>query len=624
MKKYLTFYLLTYIFFSPIVHAEEDENIVVLSPLTVTSTRTSQSSKLVSTTLITREDIERLQINTIEEALRGIAGINITNAGGLGKLTAISLRGTESDHVLVLIDGIRVGSASVGQTAFEHLPISEIESIEVVRGPRSSLYGSEAIGGIIHIHTRRGAATTVKPTFSVGTGSHDRQRYSVGVSGSTADSWYNLNLSHEESSGYNSCSSFSACFTVEPDDDGYRNESGSVRLGHRFTDWLLAEGHILYSDGDTEFDADFTTGNQSDFIQQVIGGQVKIQPTDFWGVTLKAGESRDRLKTNYNGAFLSHFNTERLSLSVQNDIRIGEDHLLTLGYDYLNDRVDAMYVDTIFFNGFNGFDETSRHNHAFFAQYQGNFYNHELVLGIREDNDEQFGQHTTWNAAWGYQFSNGFNVSAAYATAYKVPNFIDLYTPFDPANFFFGNPDLQPERSRSYELGIGGQHQWGQWSVNSYVTYIRNLIQYVFATRGPQNVDKARILGLEMIVGTQLYGFDINASLTLLEPEDRSSANKGDVLPNRAEQIFRFDVDRTIGSFGLGATVIAEGHRFDAFGNRAAGFVTLDLRAEYEIIDNLIVQAKVNNVLDKHYQTVAGFDQDNLNLFFTLRYSPEL
>ena len=589
-----------------------------LPPLTVTATRTEQSTFLASTTVITREDIERLQVQSIEQALRGVAGINIANQGGLGKTTSIFLRGTESDHVLVLIDGVKVGSVTTGASAFQFIPISEVEQIEVVRGPRSSLYGSEAIGGIIHIHTRRGADSRVKLSLSAGTGSHDHYRYSAGLSGNIQDSWYNIHASHEQSHGFNACSSglTFGCFADEPDDDGFRNEAGSVRLGHRFSDWLTVEGHALYSDGDTQFDGSSLSGNQADFVQQIIGGQIKIKPLDFWTVVLKGGESRDRERDKFNSVDVSHFNSQRISFSAQNDFAITDDHLLTLGYDYLDDRVDSSTA----------FAVTGRKNQAVFSQYQGNFAQHQIILGVREDFNEQFGNYTTWNAAWGYAFTNGIELSASYGTAFKAPTFNELYFPN------FSNPNLDPERSESYEVGVQGSHDWGHWSLNGYLTNINDLIA-LDSTFIPQNISKARILGLEAIAGTELYGFTLQAQYSLMKPENLAQgSNHGNLLSRRAEQVFRLDIDRHFGPYGwvgpigLGATVIAEGRRFDDLANtrRVAGFVTLDLRAEYEIIEQLVVQAKVNNILDKQYQTVAGFNTDGLNVFFNIKYSPSL
>lgn len=595
--------------FSSLLQAQEQISETTLAPITVTATRTEQDTKLVSTTVIKRADIERLQVNSVEEALRGVAGVNISNSGGLGKTTAVFLRGTNADHVLVLIDGIRAGSATTGTTAFENLPINEIDSIEVIRGPKSSLYGSEALGGIIHIHTRKGANVAFKPTLSASIGSHNHYRYSGGVSGQIESSWYNLNLTHEQTQGFDATDD-----NATPDNDGYNNHAGSLRLGHKFSDNLSIEAHALYAAGRNEYDISPSNWDNGDefakntYIQQIFGGQIKFKPLDFWNATFKAGESRDRYKDK--SIYAGIFDTKRFSLSWQNDFTLTENQLLTLGYDYLNDMVSST----------ESYAESERGNHAGFIQYQGQLDQHQLNLAFRDDHNQQFGHHATWNAAYGYSFANDITVSASYGTAYKAPTFNELYYPN------FGNDKLRPERSSSYEIGVKGKHDWGSWAINHYWTYINNLI-VLDSNWQPNNINRARIRGLEMMAATHLFGFNVQANLSLLDPQNKSyDANAGKVLPRRAEQVFRLDVDKRLDDFSIGASFRAEGRRFDDMENskRIAGFATLDLRAEYTLLKQLTLQAKVNNILNKQYQTVANYNTDDLNLFFTLRYSPNL
>jgi len=595
--------------FSAIVSAQE-EIVETLSPITVTATRTEQASQLVSTTVIKRADIERLQLNSVEEALRGIAGVNITSNGGLGKATSVFMRGTNSDHVLVLIDGVRVGSATTGTTAFQDLPLSEIDNIEVVRGAKSSLYGSEAIGGVIHIHTRTGAKNGFTPVLTASIGSHNRYRASIGAAGKDEKSWYNLNATHEQSQGFNSCDSGLkyGCFANQLDHDGFNNHSGSLRLGHRFSERLLVEFNSLYTHGYNEFDGG--AQNQERFSQQVIGGQVKFKATDFWNLTVKAGESRDRAKNKLDGVYKTSFNTARLSVSAQNDFTLAENNMLSLGYDYLSDEVKSstQYV------------QTKRDNHAGFAQYQGRYQDHQLLLGGRFDHNQQFGDHTTWNAGYGYHFLDAFDISASYATAYKAPTFNQLYYPG------FGSASLTAEKSKNYETGISGKHDWGNWAVNFYQIDIKDLIAFD-STFTPKNISSARIRGMDITASTQLAGFNLQSNLSLLDPRSKETgANAGKLLPRRAQQTFRLDVDKRIDDVSAGASLRAEGRRFDDLANtrRVAGFVTLDLRAEYTLLKQLTLQAKVNNILNKQYQTVAGYNSDDLNLFFTLRYTPNL
>jgi len=597
----------------------------VSPPMVVTATRTAQTvdASLASVSVVTRADIERLQANTVEDVLKRLAGISVVNNGGKGKQTSVFMRGTESDHVLVLIDGVKVGSSTTGTTAFQYLPIDSIERIEVVRGPRSALYGSEAIGGVIQIFTRQ-AKETFTPYFSIGAGSHDSYLISGGVSGKKGDSWYALNASHEETDGFNACDSGPGfgCFTDEPDDDGFRNESGSFRLGHRFADVVDIELHGLYSEGNTHFDGGFSpfffVPNETDFVQQEVGGKASFSPLEIWEVKLSAGQSRDRSENRQSvDGSTSTFNTERDSFSWQNDLTLSEDHLLTLGYDYLVDKVDSTTA----------YAETSRSNNALFAQYQGELEGHKILLGLREDDNEQFGNHTTGNIGWGYTLSNNLELTASFGTAFKAPTFNELYFPL------FGDPDLDPESSETYELGFRRTESWGNWSVSAFETHVDDLIVYdpnhitpSLPFGGANNISKARIRGLELGSSTQLSGWDISAALTLLDPENRQSgsANNGNILPRRAEESFNLDVDHNLGKGRIGFTVFAESHRYDDVANtrRLAGYTLVDLRAEYPIFQNWLLQGKVTNLFNKDYRLASGYTTDGTAAMLTLRYQP--
>ena len=584
-----------------------------IAPIIVTATRTAQTADetLSSVTVITRKEIERQQAQFVQDLLRGIPGVDIANNGGPGKATSVFLRGTESDHVLVLIDGIKVGSATLGTTAFQDIPVEQIERIEIVRGPRSSLYGSEAIGGVIQIFTRKGGGP-LKPYFSLGGDSYHTYNASAGVSGGGERGWFSLNASGIDTEGFNACDGKpspggAGCFTTEPDKDGYRNLSGSLRAGYRFDNGLEMDVHALRAEGKNEFDGSFV--NESESVQQVVGGTARFSPADIWHITLTAGRSRDESDNFKDGAFQSRFDTQRDTLSFQNDLSIAPDHLLTVGGDYQDDRVD----------GTTAYAVTSRDNTGLFTQYQGRFGAHDVQLSLRRDDNEQFGNRNTGGVAWGYALSEGLRLTASYGTAFKAPTFNELYFPG------FGNPNLRPEESDSIELGLSGKATWGHWSLNAYETRINDLIAFDASTFAPANIDQARIRGLEAVLGTRIGSWDLNTNLTLLDPENRSGGpNDGNVLPRRARQSLRLDADRDFGRYRLGATLLAAGKRYDDLANtrELGGYATIDLRAEVALAKDWRVQARVENLLDKDYETAAFFNQPGRSLYLTLRYQP--
>ncbi|MDX2424946.1 MAG: TonB-dependent vitamin B12 receptor [Cycloclasticus sp.] len=579
----------------------------------VTASRTAETTDdtLAAVTVITRDDIERLQAQSVQSVLQGIAGINITNNGGPGKATSVFLRGTESDHVLVLIDGIKVGSATLGTTAFQHIPIEQIERIEIVRGPLSSLYGSEAIGGVIQIFTRKGGGET-KPFFSIGAGRYDTYNASVGVSGGGERGWFSLSASGLDTNGFNACNGKpypggAGCFTIEPDEDGYNNLSGSLRVGYRFESGIEIDAHALQTTGEIEFDGGFV--NESESLQQILGVSVRFSPLDIWQISLVAGSSQDESDNFKDGTFQSRFETERNTASFQNDFSIMDDHLLTLGFDYQKDRVD----------GTTNYSVTSRDNTGVFTQYLATIGNQDLQLSLRQDDNEQFGHHTTGNVAWGYKLHNGLRLNASYGTAFKAPTFNELYYPG------YGNANLEPEESRSIEFGLSGKTGWGSWSSNIYETLIDDLIAYDSSISAPGNIDQARIRGLEVILSTQFKSWNLTTNFTLLDPEnDSNGTNQGNVLPRRAEQSMRIDASHKVGKTTLGSTLIAEGRRYDDLANtrELSGYATVDLRAEYVFAKDWLLQARIENLFDKDYETAAFFNQPGRGLYMTLRYQP--
>ncbi len=583
--------------------------VTTTAPVIVTATRVAESvdETLAPVTVITREDIERRQARSLPELLQGTAGVGFDNTGGRGKVSTVFLRGTESDHVLVLINGIKVGSASSGLTPFQDLPVSQIERIEVVRGPRSHLYGSEAIGGVIQIFTRRGGGE-LAPSLSVGGGSDGTRSASLALSGGGDSAWFNIGVSGEQTDGFDACSGeplVAGCFTVEPDDDGYENTSGSLRAGYRFAGGAEIDLSYLDSDNETEFDGDFQ--NQTETRQKVLGLGFNTMVGESLALKLNVGTSED-LSTNFkDGAFASRFDTERDSVSGQADWFTAGDGILTIGLDYLDDRVTSDQA----------FTETERDNLGLFGQYQGRFGLHDVQIGIRHDDNQQFGTETTGGITVGHQLSGGNRLTGSVGTAFKAPSFNELYFPG------FGNPDLEPEESTSFEFGLESAE--GNWALNVFQTDIDQLIGSDPDTFTAVNVDQARIRGIEAVLAASLGGWDASASLTLLDAENRSGGFRGNDLVRRAGEVLRLDADREFGRFSVGATLLAEGASYDDIANtrRIDSYAVVDLRGGVELSPGWLLQARIENLFDEDYETASFFNQPGRSGYLTLRYSPE-
>jgi vitamin B12 transporter len=593
-----------------IIFAQED--FPDLNQVIVTASRISEpiESAIASVTVITRADIDRLQPHSVDELLTGLAGIATASNGDLGKTTSVFVRGTNSDHLLVLIDGIKIGSATTGTAAWEQLPVEQIDRIEIVRGPVSSLYGSEALGGVVQIFTRHGAPGAPDlPSLEVSGGSHGTYQAEAGYSGSARSGWYNASVSGLYTNGIPICVAnapvTAPCYTTTPQ-QGYWSGSAALSGGYRW-DNGTATLDFLRADGDTKFDGNIFSGDESRVVQQVLGGTVTVTPRADLSITLAAGQSLDRSQLYFSGTPDGFFNTRRETASWLNQWALTPAQKLLLGTDFEH---DAIASDA-------GYAVQSRNDTGVFGLYQWLAGREELQLSGRYDHNQQFGDHYTGSAQWAYRFTDALRLTASYGTAFKAPSFDDLYYPF------FGDPTLRPETSHSTEVGLDGRWSVLIWAVNAYETKIDDLIEFNPLTFGASNIDRARIRGLEAQVGARRPQWRAQLQVTLLDPRD-TGVNYGELLPRRAKYTARLDLDRDLGDFSVGATLLESGARFEDPANTEplGGYGTLDVRAAWRFRSRWELQVLLKNALNKDYETALFYNQPGRSAYVTLRYVP--
>lgn len=560
-----------------------------LPNMLVTSARQAEprAQATAANAVFTRADIERLQARSLPELLRRVPGVQIGSAGGLPSL---SLRGTGTAQTLVLLDGQRISSATSGFARLDYLAIDNIERVEVIRGPRSSLYGADAIGGVIQIFTR-GGEPGLNPEVRLAAGSDHTYQRSLNFSGGTQQTRFNLGASLDEREGFDITRDERG---ADRDDDGQRTKALHLKLDHQFDASWKAGLSLNDQRGENEYDDanEFAPGQpQDEFRLSSYSGYLDGQLSTVWNSRLELGRSFDR-----NRAVGSAFNdglleTTRHSAAWTNRLRLNENHQLSLGSDWYEDRLDATTA----------YQEDSRNNLAFFAQhsYQGDDFGTEL--GLRHDDNEQFGSHNSWNAAFSLPTGQSQRWILSYGEGFRAPTFTDLYAPptWGP------NPDLKPETSKTYELQWRADFSGTQLEASLYRTDVEDMIAW--GGRQMENVNHARINGFETSVAREVLGWQTHLGLSIIDPRDRDS---GRVLQRRAKRTLSLDLDRQFGEFGVGATWQAFSQRFDDGGFNASfqserstipGYAVLDLRTNWQASPELRWEAKLENVLDKDY-----------------------
>lgn len=552
-----------------------------LNPVVVTAAlapRTANDS-LSSVTVLDEATLRRQDPVSITDLFRGQPGVDVSTNGSFGKNSSVFIRGSGSGQNVLLIDGIRLRSATSGGSAWQYLEPRMFDRAEIVRGPRGSLYGADAIGGVIQLFTPQGEEQGPQPRVSVGGGSFNTQRLSAGISGTEGGTRYSFAASHFTTDGQP--------IRRDGDDKGYDNTTALARVSHTFASGAEAGVLALRARGHNEYD-----GGENDFVQQVAGIYGELPITDNWRSRLTLSESRDE-SDNINSFGDSVFNTKVSTVRWENTLTAGA-HELIAGAEYSEDRVKSTTA----------YDETSRSNVAVFTQALLDFAPFTVQASLRFDDNEAYGEEVTGSVGVGYDLDAYHTLRANYGTAFNAPTYNQLYYPG------FGNPYLESETSQSIEVGVRGQYAHWFWDAALYQTDIDNLI----AGQGLLfNVPETRIRGAELAAGVELDDWTLAAALTYTDPENRLTGKR---LQNRASQSLRLDVDRELGDWSVGGSWIAQNHRYRDTQNqdRLSGYGQVNLRAGWQFAPLWSARVTLENVLDQDYITTRSFDgADYLN-----------
>jgi len=578
----------------------------------VTATRLPErvGSALAEVSVIDRAQLDASSGRTLSEVLSSLPGLQFSSNGGLGKSASVFVRGLEARHTLLLIDGVRVGSASLGTPSLDNLPLDTVERIEVVRGPMSALYGNDAAGGVIQVVTQRGRPG-LQPVVRAIAGSNGHGQLAAGLGFGQGAFDGNLQLQSTQTDGFSATNPRAPFGNYNPDRDGFRQQGGSLRLGWQLQpDWRL-ETLALSATGRSGYDDGLGADAQARLTNTVQSLQLTGKPLGDWQTELRLSRSSDGYDTLASAspyATLGEISTTQRQIGWENRLATPVGTALMV-LERLTQSVDRPGTP---------FTLSERSINALGIGLNGQAGGHRWQAALREDHNSQYGHQTTGQAAYAYQWAPAWRAGLSHGTSFNAPSFNQLYYPG------FGNPKLQPERGEQTEAHL----RWAEGAHSLRATvYDYRIRGYISSGPLPVNVPRTRIDGMTLAYEGQWQAFRFTGSLDHLNPRNASTgtANNGKLLARRAQDMAKAQVDWTQGPWTLGSTLAAYGHRFDDAANatRLGGYATPDLHADYAVARDWTVGARVNNLADHVYETALGYTQPRRQGFVTLRWQPK-
>lgn len=577
----------------------------------VTASRVAETvdQTLADVSIITREDIDASGAQDLIALLGLQAGVDIARTGGAGEQTSVFLRGTNANHVLVLIDGVRVASTNTGAFAWENLPLDTVERVEIVRGPRASYWGSDAIGGVIQIFTRKLDGAEVAASY----GSYRSAAGSAGYGAQSDAGGFSVQVGARHVGGFSATNPAAGPYVYNPDDNGYQNHNivaqGDYQLG---TQKLSAS--VFRNAGTVSFDNGDPGIGSSRTLDQAIGADLQGAVTQDWQQHVSVGTAREDISTP---AFGTDYHSTREQSSWTNDFTLSSTQHLVAGVDYVHDY--GISEDTI---GDTTVYSATRNNSGIFTGWRVADGAYDSELSGRYDHNSTFGGAFSGSAAAGWKFNDDLRLYGSYGTAFRAPSLNELYSP-GYGGYYAGNPLLDPERSRSSEIGLDWHiDEANQFGANVYSTRIHNLIAFSGGTTFQAiNIDHAAIDGVELTHAWHSAAWSLTNTLTVQDPRDVDAHTQ---LLRRPKQKLSSVLERSFGErLSAGAEIVYAGRRAD-YGNVELGSYTLlNLRAGYKVNDAWKLTARLENVTNKEYALVQGYNTPGRSGFIDVIWQPK-
>jgi vitamin B12 transporter len=565
--------------------------------------------------VIERDRIRASSADSIEDLLRREGGIQLSRNGGPGQSASVLIRGSSASNTLVLIDGVRIGSATLGQTDLAAISLAQVERIEIMRGPGSSLYGADAIGGVVNIVTRRGDGAPYL-TANIAAGNYRSGEGVLALSGSHSDFDYALSASGERSDGVSAILPGDDFGQFNPDDDGFERSGVQLSGGYRWRPGQRIGASYSASRLDSQIDSaqflppaflpDATPDFRSKLGTQLATIDYQGTLSDAWSTSLRASYQSDALRSGADT--VSEYDTRRRQLTWLNTWtpRAGQQWVAAID----------LLAEAIFSSDYSA---PERDNTGLVLGYTGQFGANKLQLDMRYDHNSVYGNQSTGKLGWGVDLAGGWSLRALAGTAFRAPTFNDLYFPG------YGVATVLPERSRSVEFGVDYRADTLSMKATAYHNRVSDLIGYQsdparcppgFDFGCANNVSQALLRGITLQGAMQWREFQFSAALDWLDAEDTGT---GQSLPRRASNQQTLAADWNRGPWQLGATLLNVGSRPDA-GVILPSYALLNLNGRYRFAPLWQLEARLLNAADKAYEPVHDYQGLGRQFWIGLRY----
>lgn len=578
----------------------------------ITATRLPQAAKdvLADNVVITADQIAVSGAVSIVDLLQQQRGIEIGRNGGVGSNSSLFMRGGNNTQNVVLIDGVRVGSATSGGATWSTIPLAQIERIEIVYGPLSSLYGADAMSGVIQIFTKK-ATASFSGNANVAVGSYGLRKLGAGISGSNDQGLsYTLNVSRDRQDGFSASKPAAGIYTYNVDNDGYELNSVTGRLAYQIQKDAQVGVNFIQSRLNVQFDAGSAYDDRNIQKLETVSVFGQFKPQENWLSRLQYAQTKDDGFTDASYG-VSTFVTKQNTLNWQNDVQLGK-NVLQLVAEHREEKVEGTTKAL----------QGERKTDSLAASYVAKYDQHLASASVRYDRSSQYGSKTNGSVAYGYRLTNELRLNASYGTSFRAPTFNELYYPG------YGVSSNQPEYSKNAEIGMYFEDDVMQWSAVYYSNKARDLLVStnvcpVEKSTHPYgcsyNVNRATMSGLTLGANAKLGDFTLRGSVDIQDPQDNTT---GLQLARRSKQHATFAVEYQLEKTKFGVETLLSGKRFDDVANKKslAGYALLNLYVSYDIDKQWNILARWNNALNAKYELARNYSTPGANGFIGLSY----